>query len=90
MSNKIRLSQDEKNMLLDEFAAYLDNCNGKVRFAKEFTSDETAELEFTELAWLKMNMLVATSDKEVAWHGVASRVPGQQATYLVEDILVYP
>jgi hypothetical protein len=44
----------------------------------------------TTNAYIKMRMLVDKCDKEVGWYGIVDTVPGLEATYLIEDIVVYP
>lgn len=44
----------------------------------------------TTNAYIKMRMLVDKSDKEVGWYGIVNEVPGLDATYIIEDIIVYP
>lgn len=44
----------------------------------------------TPNAYIKMRMLVDKSDKEIGWYGIVNEMPGLQATYIIEDIIVYP
>lgn len=44
----------------------------------------------TPNAYIKMRMLVDKSDKEIGWYGIVNEMPGLQATYIIEDIVVYP
>ena len=44
----------------------------------------------TSNAYIKMRMLVDKSDKEIGWYGIVNEMPGLQATYIIEDIVVYP
>lgn len=44
----------------------------------------------TSNAYIKMRMLVDKSDKEVGWYGIVDVLPGLEATYIIEDIVVYP
>lgn len=44
----------------------------------------------TPNAYIKMRMLVDKSDKEVGWYGIVNEIPGLEATYIIEDIVVYP
>jgi len=66
--------------------------DGKLSFTKTFTcGDKKAIVYFTPEAWAKMVMLVKEFDKEVAWHGVASRTEDESKDeYIISDILVYP
>ena len=41
-------------------------------------------------AYIKMRMLVDQMTTEVGWYGTVTKCPGLQATYVIEDILVYP
>lgn len=66
--------------------------DGKINFTKTIgTVARKATVFFSEIAWLKMWTLITDFDKEVAWHGVATR--GEDPTkdeYYITDILVYP
>lgn len=44
----------------------------------------------TPNAYIKMRMLVDKTDKEVGWYGIVNEMPGLEATYIIEDIVVYP
>ena len=44
----------------------------------------------TPNAYIKMRMLVDKTDKEVGWYGIVNELPGLEATYVIEDIIVYP
>ena len=44
----------------------------------------------TPNAYIKMRMLVDKTDKEVGWYGIVNQMPGLEATYIIEDIIVYP
>jgi len=62
---------------------------------KELTEEyknKKATLLFSESAWLAMLMLVRDNSKEVAWHGVTSRIDDEEdgVIYRVDRILVYP
>lgn len=61
----------------------------KLEYKKDLSKiDRRASLVFSKGAYIKMCALVATTDKEVAWHGVAER--GEDDIYIVKDIIVYP
>ena len=66
--------------------------DGKINFTKTFNcGTNKATLYFTAAAWTKMVVLIQEFDKEVAWHGLASRTGGEDANeYTIYDILVYP
>lgn len=44
----------------------------------------------TPNAYIKMRMLVDKCDKEVGWYGIVNEMPGLEASYVIEDIVVYP
>lgn len=66
--------------------------DGRISFSYNIgTVDRKAVVYFTEKAWLKMISLIRECDKEVGWHGIATR--GQDESkdeYFIHDILVYP
>lgn len=67
--------------------------DGKISFTKTFSIDKkrTATVYFTSEAWTKMVVLIQEFSKEVAWHGLASRIESEDHDeYMVYDILVYP
>lgn len=41
-------------------------------------------------AYIKMRKLVDETDTEIGWYGIVSEPEGLDATYVIEDILVYP
>lgn len=53
-------------------------------------NDEKARLNISIKAYLKMQALIAKSQKEVGWHGVAFREDEENNVYRVEDVMVYP
>lgn len=67
--------------------------DGKFNFTKTFTKPgkDKAKVYFTPTAWVKMLTLLGGFDKEVAWHGVATRYGNEDDDeYMISDILVYP
>ena len=94
MSKPIYITNEIANELYEEFKNLIQETkyveNGKISFTKTFTSKEKATLYFTELAYLKMKMLVDSSSKEVAWHGLVKRHQQQANAFIVYDILIYP
>lgn len=93
MAKNIRLTQEEIEQIKLEFDQALNSAisDGKINFQKTLgIVQRKAELQFTELAWLKMQSLIRECDKEVGWHGIAKRVEDAKDTYIIEDILVYP
>lgn len=95
MSKIIKLTPECIEECRKEFIEALSKAkisDGKISFNKTFGSlSRKATLNFTELAWAKMQALVREFDKEVAWHGVAHRGEDpEKDEYFVTDILVYP
>lgn len=92
MSKIIKMTPEIRQAIVDEFLAEVDKAkvaDGKISFNKTLTATNAkATLTFSEIAWMKMEMLIREFDKEVAWHGVAYR--GEDGEYLITDILVYP
>lgn len=94
MSKQIRLTPENIAEIRQEFEKALTGAisDGKINFIKTVPSlQRRAELQFTELAWYKMQSLIRECDKEVGWHGVAYRADEDgKDIYRIEDILVYP
>lgn len=95
MSKVLSLTPDLIAESKREFERYLSAnalIDGKLNFMKEFESPHKhATVWFTGEAWCKMVMLLQEFDKEIAWHGVASRVESEDTDeYLISDIMVYP
>lgn len=95
MSKIIKLTPQYIAECTKEFQESLSTgkfADGKISFSKTLGSvSRKATIYFTDLAWMKMQTLISEFDKEVAWHGVASR--GDDETkdeYFITDILVYP
>lgn len=95
MSKSIKVSQQDIERLKDEFMKQLLSGkweNGKVNFQGTLgVIDRKARVCFSDLAWRKMQALIAGFDLEVGWHGIARR--GEDETkdeYYIDDILVYP
>ena len=95
MSKPIKMTPEYLQQCRDEFEKALASAklaDGKINFTKTFTAGtKKAEVHFTSLAWQKMTALLRSFDKEVAWHGVASRSDDESKDeYIIEDIVVYP
>lgn len=96
MSRPIKMTQQYLDECRQDFEKALQLAklaDGKLNFTKTFTcGSHKAVVYFTPEAWAKMVMLVKEFDKEVAWHGVASRIDDDASVdeYLISDILVYP
>lgn len=94
MSRPIKMTQEYMDECRSDFEKALQLtklADGKLSFTKTFSIGERkAQVHFTALAWAKMTALLRDFDKEVAWHGVASR--GEDETkdeYIISDIVVY-
>lgn len=95
MSRPVMMTEQYLKECRDDFEKALKLTklsDGKLSFTKTFTCEsQKAIVYFTPEAWAKMVMLVKEFDKEVAWHGVASRTDNESANeYVISDILVYP
>lgn len=95
MSKPIKITQEYIDQMVEDFKEFLQTSkmsDGRVNYSKSFTKiEEEACLTFSEVAWLKMQALVREFDKEVAWHGIASRGDDDAANeYYIDDIVVYP
>lgn len=95
MSRPVMMTEQYLKECRDDFEKALKLTklsDGKLSFTKTFTCEnQKATVYFTPEAWAKMVMLVKEFDKEVAWHGVASRTDDESANeYVISDILVYP
>ena len=95
MAKLIKLTPEYVMDIKKAFEEVLKNLkvsDGKINFTKTLgTIDRKANVYFTELAWVKMQTLIREFDKEVGWHGIATR--GDDPTkdeYYITDILVYP
>lgn len=65
--------------------------DGKISYTSVLPgTNEKACVYFEPTAWTKMLLLLSNFDKEVAWHGVASRLDGDEHEYVISDIVVYP
>lgn len=91
MARNIKVTAEVLQDLVKEFAENLAAGrykDGTVSFTKTIGKiDKKTTLRFTEMAWIKMRMLVDSFDKEVGWRGVAYK---QEDGYIVTDIFVYP
>lgn len=94
MAKVIKLSEEMKVDIIKDFAAYMEGIklmSGTVNFSRAVVSiNQKAKIIFKTGAWIKMETLIKNFDKEVAWHGVASRVEGAENVFIISDILVYP
>lgn len=95
MSKIIKITSDHLDEICRDFEKSLREAkvaDGKISFTKTLgLVNRKATVYFSEIAWLKMQTLIREFDKEVAWHGIATR--GEDTTkdeYYINDILVYP
>lgn len=91
----IVLTQEAKDNALEIFKKLLNSAEGNADLKINITT-ETLLLEqgiekptvfILSSAYNKMMALIKSSNKELAWYGIATRV---KHNYFVEDILVYP
>lgn len=95
MSKIIKITPDCLNEIRQDFEATLQSAkiaDGKISYTKTFGYvNRKATIYFTETAWMKMQTLIREFDKEVAWHGIATRGDDpSKDEYFITDILVYP
>lgn len=95
MSKIIKVTDQQIDEIRKDFNAALEKADlsdGKINFTKTFGSiTRKARVLFTSTAWMKMQALISEFNKEVAWHGIASRgEDGSKDEYYISDILVYP
>lgn len=95
MSKPIKMTQqylDECRQDFEKALSLIKLADGKLNFTKTFNcSNKKATVYFTPEAWAKMVMLIQEFDKEIAWHGVASRGENDSLDeYIISDIMVYP
>ena len=97
MAKRITVGEAEINELREAFEKKLANiksADGKFKFEKDLgTVDQKAKLVFDEDTYLKMKLLIASTDKEVGWHCLARKVEpseGYANQYEVYGIMVYP
>lgn len=95
MSKPIRMTKELVSEICNEFLETISKSkiqDGKISYTKTLTYvNRKATLVFSEVAWMKMQMLIADFNSEVAWHGVARRDDDETLDrYIVDDIIVYP
>lgn len=94
MAKRMRMNDEAAiTQIISDFGQWLrslttfDKASYEPKTAKV---DARATLYFTEVAWAKMQYLVAAYDSEVAWHGTVKRVEAGKSDFVVTDIFVYP
>lgn len=95
MSRPIKLTEQIIQDCRNDFEKVLRQSkmtDGKISFTKALPcGNQKATVIFSAFAWAKMVALITSFDKEVAWHGVASRYGTEdQDEYYISDIVVYP
>lgn len=95
MSKFIRVPEEALEDIRAGFEAALSSTRfacGKFSFSKTFPDiRRDARIHYTREAWEKQRRLIDVFDKEVAWHGIASRGEDENSDdYYISDILVYP
>lgn len=97
MAKRITIGEAEIEELRKDFEEKLKSIkssNGKFTYEKNLgTINQKAKVCFEEETYLKMKMLIATTDKEVGWHCLARKIDpeeGYASEYEVYDIMVYP
>lgn len=91
----IILTQEAKDNALEIFKKLLESASGDGDLKINITTETLLQEQGIEkptifilaTAYVKMMSLINSSDKELAWYGVATRV---KHNYFIEDILVYP
>lgn len=91
----IVLTQEAKDNALEIFKNLLNNLDANADLKINITTDtlllqqgvEKPTIYVLASAYVKMMSLIKSSNKELAWYGVATRVNNN---YFIEDILVYP
>jgi hypothetical protein len=91
----IVLTQEAKDNALEIFKNLLNNAEGNTDLKINITTEtllieqgiEKPTVFILSSAYNKMMALIKSSNKELAWYGVATRI---KHNYFIEDILVYP
>ena len=90
MAKVIKLSEEMKVDIIKDFAAYMEGIklmSGTVNFSRAVVSiNQKAKIIFKTGAWIKMETLIKNFDKEVAWHGVASRGEGAENVFIISSL----
>lgn len=90
---KVTPEMKEKATLL--FSEALEKAvipDGSFSYSIKFgDASRKAILYVSDIAYVKQQMLIHTTDKEIAWHGTARRGGGEnEDVYFIDDIYVYP
>ena len=91
---QIKPTKLDKIRALKAFEKYLNQYksnSGHIRFDYDYNNsievDVKPIVEFTPLAYLKMQSLVQNAKEEIGWHGLVAKADN---VYKVYDIIVYP
>lgn len=94
MPRPIKMSEEIIQQMVSEFEKTvrdLKTVDGKVSYTRTVTYKSAGTkvvIDFSPIAFLKMNALIREFSSEVAWHGTVERISPKW--FLVKDILVYP
>lgn len=93
MSRKIKLTNEDIDVLLEQFKRDLTNTRFDSKTVTltantELKETQKAKIKFTPEAFCKMRTLITNCEKEIAWHGVVDTP--EKNVYVISDILVYP
>lgn len=92
----IKLTEEAKREALARFQKSMEDYTGDCDLTVKITADsliadfdkiEKPTVYLTSEAYIQINLLVAQSSNELAWHGVVEKVNND---YLISRILVYP
>ena len=95
MAKTIKVTPNMIDKIRAEFETAIQGLkspDGTFTFTRQIGAvSRKAVIRFTESAWLKMQVLVNETDKEIAWNGTARRGDDpEKDEYIIDDILVYP
>ena len=93
----IKLSQKDKNDLLQDFSNYLDSLrtsSNTIHYSSNLTSaktnlDEPIKLYISADAYVKMLLYVRDTQTEIGWHGTVMHTEDRKS-YWITDVMVYP
>ena len=90
---KLRLNKKELNTVIAELSRRLENCNNYSKFRfnggqiKDQTTIKKPTLIINTTAYIKMFLLVDSTNNEISWHGLIDK---KNNTYCLYDILMFP
>ena len=90
----IKLTEEMRTKALQNFQNLLNDYNGSsdlnIRITSKTLLEDACEnpiVYLTASTYLKIMSVVSTSNKELAWHGVVTKLDNN---YLISDIMLYP